>query len=107
MNQIQTGDFEVAYLLALLVALVDERIPMTNDKGDLAQKSWEDISRNLSNHGAVIYSLQKLRIAFDKEELSKQLNKIQFVKKYEDLKIFMARAHESAKPITTFITKIV
>ena len=59
---------------------------MTNDRGDILHKSWEDISKNFSNHGKIIYSLQKLRVVFNKEEFNKQLSKIQFMKKYEDMK---------------------
>jgi len=37
--------------------MVDENIPLNNDKSDLLKKSIDDICKYLSNHGRVIYSL--------------------------------------------------
>lgn len=48
--------------------MVDETIPLNNDKSDLLKKTIDDISKYLSNHGKVIYSLQKLRIIFESKD---------------------------------------
>lgn len=63
MNEV---DYEIGYLFALIVSMVDESIPLNNDKSDLLRKTWGDICKYLSNHGRVVYSLQKLRVIFER-----------------------------------------
>lgn len=48
--------------------MVEESIPLTNDRGDVMQKSWEDICRQVSNYGKIMYALQKIRGFFDKKD---------------------------------------
>jgi len=39
------GEYELAYLITLLAAILDDKIPMTGDKCDLMQKSWEEMCK--------------------------------------------------------------
>ena len=52
--------------MALIVSIVDDKVVLSNDKSDLLRKTWDDICKSLSNHGRVVYSLQKLRIVVEK-----------------------------------------
>lgn len=58
----------MGYMFTLIASMVDDQIPLTNDKGDIAFKGWEDICRHSSNFGRTIFSLQKLRGFLDKKE---------------------------------------
>ena len=62
---------------------------MNTSQSDLVYKSnWDEISRQLFNAGRVIRSLTKLKYAVSNDlnsEFVKKLNKIQYLKKFEQL----------------------
>lgn len=50
-------EYEIGYMMALIVSIVDDKVVLSNDKSDLLGKTWDDICKSLSNHGRVVYSL--------------------------------------------------
>ena len=57
MQYLKSGDHELGILLAQVVSLVDDQIPLSNDKSELQNKSWDSITKVLSNYGRVIYNM--------------------------------------------------
>ncbi|CDW80412.1 UNKNOWN [Stylonychia lemnae] len=101
----QQSDYELSYIFALIVATVDENIPLNNDKSDLLKRSIDDICKYLSNHGRVIYSLQKFRVLFERREsILKQIQKFQLFKKFDERKEVIFEITDSSNPIFRFTT---
>jgi hypothetical protein len=47
--------------------------------------------------------MQKLKVVFDKENFIKQLQKMQFFKKYDDSAHLLLTVHENSLPIANFL----